>query len=56
MIPLTVPEIKRLLAEVLVRPDSAGTPPTGLHGDAVSRPGPAGSTSARLNREYSLVS
>ena len=48
MIPLTVPEIKRLLAAVLTRhhPTPAVTPPAGSPGDAATRHDPDGSTSA----------
>ena len=46
MIPLTVPEIKRLLAAVLSRATPAVTPPAGSPGDAATRHDPDGSTSA----------
>ena len=46
MIPLTVPEIQRLLAAALSRPSRPTTPPAGSTGDAATRPDHAGSTNA----------
>jgi hypothetical protein len=46
MIPLTVPEIKRLLAEALTRPHLRGHTAAGSPGDAATRPDHAGITSA----------
>ena len=46
LIPLTVPEVKRLLAAALGRPGHPATPPAGSNGDAATRHDPAGSTSA----------
>ena len=45
MIPLTVPEIRRLLAAALQRPNRPATPRTGRTGDAVTGPARTGSTS-----------
>ena len=46
LIPLTVPEIKRLLAAALHRPIPPGHDPTGAPGDAATKPEHAGSTNA----------
>jgi len=46
MIPLAVPEIRRLLAAAFQRPNRPATPRTGWTGDAVTRPARTGSTSA----------
>ncbi len=46
MIPLTVREIKRLLAAALHRPNPADTSNTGSPGDADTRPEHDGSTNA----------
>ena len=56
MIPLTVPEIKRLLSGVLTRPAPAGIPHTGSPGIAATKPASRWfHQRARLNREYALV-
>ena len=46
MIPLTIPEIKRLLAALTIRPCRPGTSSTGTHGPAATRPAHDGSTNA----------
>ena len=46
MIPLTIPEIKRLLAALTTRPLPPGTSSTGTRGPAATRPAHAGSTNA----------
>ena len=46
MIPLTVPEIRRLLAAATAAQRRPATPSTGLAGRAATRPAHAGSTSA----------
>jgi hypothetical protein len=49
LIPLTVHEVKRLLATALNRQKPQGTPPAGSNGDAATRHDPAGSTSAHAS-------
>ena len=56
LVPLTVHEIQRLLATAISRPQRRGTPPAGSPGAAATGPDLAGSTSARLARNYSLAS
>ena len=46
LIPLTVREVKHLLAAALRRPSHPATPPDGSSGDAATRHDPAGSTNA----------
>ncbi len=46
MIPLTVPEVKRLLAAASAQPARPATPTTGPAGPAATRPAHAGTTSA----------
>jgi hypothetical protein len=46
MIPLTIPQIRRLLAALATRPRPGGTSSTGTHGPAVTRPAHDGSTNA----------
>ena len=46
MIPLTIPEIKRLLAALTTRPLPRGLSSTGTHGPAATRPAHDGSTNA----------
>ena len=46
MIPLTIPEIKRLLAALTTRPLPRGLSSTGTAGPAATRPAPDGSTNA----------
>jgi hypothetical protein len=46
MIPLTIPEIKRLLAALTTRPWHDGSLSTGTHGPAATRPAHDGSTNA----------
>ncbi len=56
MIPLTVPETARLLAMRLPGPPRPATPSTGRHGDAATKPSPAGTTSAHDSpREYAMI-
>ena len=59
MIPLTIPEIKRLLAALTTRPLPAGSSSTGTPGPAATRPAPRWfHKRARLarNAELTLVS
>ena len=46
MIPLTVPEIARLLTAFTHPPSPPGHAGTGQHGNAVTKPSPAGTTNA----------
>jgi hypothetical protein len=46
MIPLTIPETKRLLAALTTRPRPGGWSSTGTHGPAATRPAHDGSTNA----------
>jgi hypothetical protein len=55
MIPLTVPEIRRLPAALLLRPGRPATPRSGSTGDAATRLAPAGTTSKRTSPATPLL-